>query len=341
MLKIGLMGCGTVAGYGHLPAIKECGAFELASLYDPDEQRLNAAQERFGAPGAFTDADAFFQSGIDAVAVTSPAPCHCRNVLDAARYGKHVLCEKPLATDEAECRRMIRAMDQAGVRLYTAFTYRFGASARKIKELMDRRAVGDVRALRFVYIWNAHGKYAVDAAGKRVIQKRREDRMLEGGPMVDCGTHDIDLARWWTGSEVIRWSGHGAWLEPYEAPDHMWLHMDHENGAHSMVEISYSYCHTAGEPRFTLQFELIGTEGLIRWDHAERAVTVRGTGGTQTFPDSGEKNFVDMYKEFARAVERGTSDVLATPEDGMQAVRIAREATEQAVRDRLATGKGG
>ena len=100
MLRIGLMGCGTVAGYGHLPAIKATPNLDLISLFEPDPVRGPKAQENFGGR-LFTDADAFFQSGIDAVAVTSPAPFHVDNVLMAAKYGKHVLCEKPLAmTDE-------------------------------------------------------------------------------------------------------------------------------------------------------------------------------------------------------------------------------------------------
>lgn len=90
------MGCGTVAGYGHLPAIVATPGLELVSLFEPDTVRGQKAQEKFGGR-LFTDPVAFFESGIDAVAVTSPAPAHVDNVLMAAKYGKHVLCEKPLA----------------------------------------------------------------------------------------------------------------------------------------------------------------------------------------------------------------------------------------------------
>ena len=334
MKKIGLMGCGTVAGYGHLPAIRSVEELELVSIFDPNEENLRRAAERFEVPNAFTDVEQFFASDIEAVTITSPAPCHCQNVLDAARHGKHVLCEKPLAMDERECRQMTEAMSDKELQFYTAFTYRFSPVARKIKELMEQNAVGEVLSLRLVYIWGCHGKYQHDANGNRVIQARREGRMLEGGPMVDCGTHDIDLARWWLGSEVVGFSGHGAWVDDYEAPDHMWLHMDHENGAHTMVEISYSYCHTSKEPRNELVFELIGRDGVIRHEMATGAVTVYGTQETQEYQFSSEKNFQDMYAEFARALGARTSDLLATPEDGLQAARIAREATEQAVHSR-------
>ena len=180
--KIGLIGCGAVADYGHLPAIQDVKGLKLFAIYDPNEATLAIAKAKFRVPQGFSDIEAFFQSGIEAVTVTSPAPTHRQNVLDAARHHLPVLCEKPLATDRAEAETMIAAMEKAGVPLYTAFCYRFSPSALKIRELVAEKAIGETRSLRLIYNWGVHGKYAVDAEGRRVIQKRREDRMLEGGP---------------------------------------------------------------------------------------------------------------------------------------------------------------
>jgi predicted dehydrogenase len=95
--RVGLMGCGTVAMYGHLPALAAAEGLELAAVFDPDSIRLKAAQDEFAIPHAFTDTEPFFTSGLDAIIITSPAGAHLQNVHDAARHGKHVLCEKPLA----------------------------------------------------------------------------------------------------------------------------------------------------------------------------------------------------------------------------------------------------
>ena len=76
MKKIGLMGCGAVAQYGHLPAIQQVNDLALYAIYDPVAANLNAAQAKFSVPHAFTDAASFFASGIEAVSITSPAPCH-------------------------------------------------------------------------------------------------------------------------------------------------------------------------------------------------------------------------------------------------------------------------
>ena len=91
-------------------------------------------------------------------------------------------------------------------------------------------------------------------------------------------------ARWWLGSEVDSHRGIGVWVEDFEAPDHMYLHMGHENGAHSMVEMSFSYNATASQPRSNFQYELIGTDGIIRYNREERNFEVRNSHGTRHLP---------------------------------------------------------
>lgn len=329
--KIGLMGCGTVADYGHLPALRDCPSWDLASIFEPDDARRAKAQRKFNVPNAFDDVEAFFASGIEAVAICSPAPCHLDNVRAAARHGVPVLCEKPLAMTETEALQMLDVCDRAGVALFTGFTYRFGAEALKIRELLDEQAIGDLRVLRFVYIWNLHGRYETDADGNRIEQRRRVGRMLEGGPLVDCGVHDVDLARWWTGSEVVGQQAVGAWVEDYEAPDHVWVHLDHADGACSMAELSYTYCHTSKDPVHRFEFDLIGTEGVIRYDGPTATLELRSSTRTETFPVRKGKNFAAMYEAFARYLDTGDPGYLASGRDGLIATRIARKATDDVI----------
>jgi predicted dehydrogenase len=339
--KIGLMGCGMVAGYGHLPALRDNEDLELHSLFDPDGKALKARQDEFAVSHAFTDQTQFLESGIDAVVITSPAPVHLDNLRAAAAHGLHVLCEKPLAMAEVDSVEMIRLAAEADIMLFTGFDYRFSPVSQQIRQLVQGGAVGDVRSLRLIYVWNCHGKYVTNADGHRVEQARRAGRMLEGGPMVDCGVHQIDLARWWLGSEVQSWTAAGAWVEEYKAPDHMYVHMDHDCGAHTMVEISYSYCHTAAEPFDHFTYQLIGTEGLIRYERSGHLLEVRDTRGTRQLPSGGEKNFDGMYAAFARALRQGGSDELPSGEDGLAATRIAREATEHVISQRPSSSSTG
>jgi predicted dehydrogenase len=333
--RIGLMGCGIVATYGHLPALREladAGELDLAAVFDPVAEKAEAAGAKFKTR-AFTDAEAFFSSGLDGVAIASPAPCHPQNVCDAARHGLHALCEKPLALSDRDGARMLRAMKAARRMLFTGYCYRFSPSALEIKRLIERGAIGRLCSLRLIYIWDCHGKYAKEAKGKCIIQKRREDRMLEGGPMVDCGVHQIDLARWWAG-DVRRFRGVGAWADNYPAPDHVYVHLDHAGGAHTMVEISYSFGHTCRERLHQFTYQLIGDKGVIEYDRHAKRFELHDSKGTHALAWQPEKNFAGMYRAFARAIITGKGGPLPTGEDGLAAARIARLGTEEAMKGR-------
>lgn len=330
MFKLGLMGCGVVANYGHIPTILHSSEFELTAIYEPVVSLKEELQKKHNVP-VFSDVELFFQSGIDAVVITSPAPSHYQNVRDAARYRKHVLCEKPLAMDDQEAAEMIAMMEEAGLLLFTAFDYRFSPVAQKIRKLVEDKAIGEVRSLRLSYIWNNHGKYVDDDPTAQQLNVRRANRMFEGGPMVDCGVHQIDLARWWLNSDVQLQHSEGAWVDNYEAPDHMYVHMTHANNVHTMVEISYSYCFTAKEPISHFIYELIGTEGVIRYDREAKLFEMRNVAGTTRFPFASEKNFKGMYEAFALSLTTGQKGDMPTGMDGLIATRIARKATNELI----------
>ncbi len=331
MKKIGLMGSGTVADYGHIPVLQSTDGLELHALFEPNPQRLKQMQEKHGIALGFTDENSFFESGIDAVSITSPAPCHLANIRSACRYGKPILCEKPLGMSEAECAEMIDLAKNAGVMLFTGFDYRFSPAALKIRELVRDGAIGELKSLRLIYIWNCHGKGQFDENGKWIENERRKGRMLEGGPLVDCGVHQIDLARFWTGSEVVSWTSAGAWVDEYDAPDHTYLHMEHANGAHSMVEISFSYCHTCQQPVNLFTYDLIGTKGVIRYDRGAKLFEMRNDKGVFTFDFSPEKNFAALYVHYRDALVNGGSELLPTGHDGLMAAKISREAVDSLI----------
>jgi predicted dehydrogenase len=332
--RIGLMGCGAVADFGHLPAIKSTEGLELHAVYDPDFDRALAMQKKFGVAHAFCDPELFFSSGLDAVTISSPAPSHNANVLECARRGLAALCEKPLAMNDADSQEMIDAMNAANLPLAVGFCYRFSPVALEIARLVKERRVGEIRALRLIYIWNLHGIYEWDADGKPFYSPRRLDRMAEGGPLVDCGVHQIDLARWWLESDVKSWSGQGAWIENHVAPDHTVLNLRHESGALTTVEVSYTYTHTAKEPISHFTYQLIGTEGLIRYDREAGLFEVRHKDGTDVFPWSHEKNFEGMYASWVRVLETGEIGNMPTGADGLVATQIARQATDAMIASR-------
>jgi predicted dehydrogenase len=154
--------------------------------------------------------------------------------------------------------------------------------------------------------------------------------MLEGGPLVDCGVHQIDLARWWLGSEVESFDSVGAWVVDYDDPDHIYLHMHHANGALTTVEVSFTFGHTAREPFSVFSYHLVGTGGILRYERDGYVLEAHTGSGTIRLPGSSEKNFAGMHEAFLHALETGDPGDLALPADGIVATRIASQATERA-----------
>ena len=109
----------------------------------------------------------------------------------------------------------------------------------------------------------------------------------------------------------------------------MYLHMDHANGAHTMVEISYSYCHTCQQPVNLFTYDLIGTKGVIRYDRGTKLFEMRNDKDVFTYDFSPEKNFAALYVHFRDALEQGGSDLLPTGLDGLMAAKISRGATDR------------
>ncbi len=353
--KIGVMGCGVVADYGHLPALERTPGVEVQALFDPDAAGRDAAAKRFGVPVATGDPEVFFAgvdgAGLDAVLVASSAPAHAENVMACAARGLPVLCEKPLAMDDTQGLAMIDAMAAAGASLHVAFCYRFSAAALEIKRLVEAGAIGEVGALRLIYNWDCHGRYN-HRDPQQGVAPYRDGRMREGGPMVDCGTHQIDLAAWWLGRPVQAWTGHGAWTDTdadYHCPAHIWAHLTHAPSpgsgpqgrcAHTAVEMSYGYGHTASEADSSFKYELIGSEGVIVYDRNPGRFELRNASGITHLGYHQEKDFDAMHQAWARLLETGDPGHLATAQEALTATRIALDVTAQAASAAGSTGSG-
>jgi predicted dehydrogenase len=322
-----------VADYGHSWAIQQTPGLTLTALCDPNPEALGKLAERFPDARTFTDPAEFFAfSEIDAVSVCTPAPLHREHVEAATARGLHILCEKPLAMTEGDIAAMIQAADKADVLLATALCYRFSPVAQAFRKAFSEGWIGDIRALRLVYLWGLHGKF--DEHG--VESPRRIGRFVEGGPLVDCGVHQLDLALWWTGSPVRSWQSAAAWIEEHESPGHVWLHLDHESGVHTCVEVSFSYGQTAKEPCDLFTYEAIGTEGVLRYDRNGWLLEARTSRGTHRLEGASEKSFHGMYALWRDCLEAGKLlPDMPTAHDGRLLTRIAREATEAARRSAI------
>ena len=148
-VRIAIIGAGAVSDYHHVPAIRLDPRARLGAVCDASRELLEKRRTEWGCEHVTTDFEAVCADpNIDAVIIATPNFTHKPITLAAARYGKHVMCEKPLGLDAAEVRAMYTACRDAKVVHMTAFTYRFAPSMRYMRHLATSGALGELRHFR-------------------------------------------------------------------------------------------------------------------------------------------------------------------------------------------------
>ena len=147
MITVGLIGCGKIGQVRHLPeyaANKDC---VITALYDINLERAQALAKQYGAT-AYESVEALLASDVEAVSVCSSNTSHAEITIAALKAGKHVLCEKPMATTLSDCEAMVAAAKEAGKRLMIGQNQRLAGAHQKAKELIDAGAIGRVLTFR-------------------------------------------------------------------------------------------------------------------------------------------------------------------------------------------------
>src|SRR5262249_32389493 len=143
VIKVGVIGLGTAAVTGHLPALSASNRFELHAVVDTRSEQVDAAAVRFVASHACGTSDAFFAlPDLDAVVGATPPDSHAGIGAEALRAGKHVLVEKPLARSSEEARSLIDLSEACGLTLCVGHEKRFHPSLERVRELLAENAIG-------------------------------------------------------------------------------------------------------------------------------------------------------------------------------------------------------
>ena len=189
-IKVGIIGCGGIALGKHLPALKTLADVELVAFCDIIEAKAVKAKEKYGTADAkvYTDYKELLKdNSIEVVHVLTPNRAHSFITIDALHAGKHVMCEKPMAKTAAEARAMVEAAKETGKILTIGYQNRYKADSTFLKKACDADELGEI------YFAKAHAlrRRAVPTWG--VFLNEYEQG---GGPLIDIGTHALDLALW-------------------------------------------------------------------------------------------------------------------------------------------------
>jgi len=188
-IKWGIAGCGRFAENSVLPAIRLTRRGTVISIYSRDEKRAKFLSEKFGISNAFNNYDEFLKSDIDAVFVSSANVHHYQQVLKAAKAGKNILCEKPIALTSAQAEEMVKVCKENNVLLAVNYVHRFHPLVIKAKELIVNQKLGKLVSI------DLH--FNIDLPPDNNFRFRKD--LSGGGALRDIGTHMIDLLRFFGG----------------------------------------------------------------------------------------------------------------------------------------------
>ena len=247
----GISGTGDIINKAVAPALVAIPEADLVSFYSRTPARAEAFAEKFGAARAHSDWTAFLaEPDIDAVYVGGEVDRHCPETIAAAEAGKHVVCEKPMALNADECRRMIDACEANGVHLAIAYYRRYYPQVLKLKELLDAGTIGTLLQASVQMSSN----YAPSTDDPKYW---RVGGGGGGGALMDIGSHRLDVLCWLLG-EPARVAGLASHrVHDYAASDTESLLCELADGAHLLLRCTWC----AGGNQDDLQ--LVGSEGVL------------------------------------------------------------------------------
>ncbi|HVY62207.1 MAG TPA: Gfo/Idh/MocA family oxidoreductase, partial [Planctomycetota bacterium] len=201
-IRYGVVGLGNIAQVAVLPAFANARNSECVALFSSDAQKLKKFGRKFGVKGLYSyeQYDEVLARGeVDAVYIALPNAMHRDFTVRAAAAGVHVLCEKPMDASEAKCLEMIRACEDAGVKLMIAYRLHFEEANLKVVEVVKQGKIGEPRLFTATFTMQV-----------REGNDTRLQADLGASPMLDLGVYCLNAARYVFRAEPVEVFAYGA-----------------------------------------------------------------------------------------------------------------------------------
>ncbi|MDI6909599.1 Gfo/Idh/MocA family oxidoreductase [Nocardioides sp.] len=307
--------------WAYARALTESPHAVVVGLHDPEPEHTRWIHQDLGVPLA-EDPEALLSSpDVDAVLVCSATAEHRAHVELAAAHGKHVLCEKPIATTVEDARAMIAACEAAGVQLHVAFVSRFLPLVARARSAVRDGRLGELIGL----VGGNRGRPPLPPAYPGWIT---DPVAAGGGALIDHSVHVTDVMRHVSGLEVAQVSAEcGSLLWDCGVEDVAILSLRFDNGAVGSVDPSWSV--PADNPwDYDFFLRLVGTEGALEISDGAEALRVVSTreGGPVGLRDASFAEDADraMVEAFLASVRAGAIQApCATAVDGLRALEVA------------------
>lgn len=256
-IRVAVIGCGGIAG-AHMSAYaKLTDRFRVTALCDIDAEKLNKRTAQLPSPPPhFTDWREMFSQAsdsIDAVDICLPHHLHAPAIIDSAKAGKHVLCEKPMCIDVKQADAIAQAVSAAGITYMSAHNQLFMPAVREAKKRIDAGELGRVMVIR--------SQDCFVANSTRPQWRWRADLHTQGGgELIDTGYHPTYRLLHLAGSSpaAIR-ATFARFKQDIDGEDTASVQVRFENGTIGEILTSWAFANPFG----THQIHIIGSEGQL------------------------------------------------------------------------------
>lgn len=282
MIKVGIIGCGKIAQVRHIPEYLENENVCLAGLYDLNLARAEKLAEKYGAKAYGSYEELLADEEIDAVSVCAANSAHAEITIAALNAGKHVLCEKPMATSLEDCEQMVEAAKKNGKFLMIDQNQRLAKAHVEAKKMLDAGIIGDVITFRTTFGHGGPETWSVDPGKNTWFFDSKRAVM---GAMADLGIHKTDLIQYLLSQTVVETTARLMTLDKKDANDHLIGVDDNAICIYQMSggvvgTMTASWTYYGAEDNSTI---LYGTKGIMRiYDEAEHSIVIVSHDGTRT-----------------------------------------------------------
>jgi 1,5-anhydro-D-fructose reductase (1,5-anhydro-D-mannitol-forming) len=338
-LRWALVGTGLHPDLKIAPALKQVPGAELTAVYSRDQGRAEAFAHKHGATAAYADLDALLRdASVDAVFISSPNALHASQTIAAAKAGKQVLVEKPMATTREDAAAMVEACRVAGVKLGVGYHLRQHPGHIEARRLVESGALGTIAL--------AQGQWGFGTRGQDQPPRRTGLREWWGEPeliggasaMMGTGVHVVDLLRFVLSKEIVEVAAiTDGQTEEKPLENLVTLLLRFEGGTLATV--------TSGRriPDSRNDLTLYGSNGRIivaesLWEGRQGRLEVssESVNDTQSYEGDPLANYIDQFLDFEAAVA-DDREPAATGIDGLRVVEVTLAMIESARSKRVVT----
>ncbi len=347
--RVGIIGCGGIATSKHMPSLSKVANCEMVAFCDIILEKAEESAKRFGTPDAKVYEDykeLLKDESIDVVHVCTPNRSHSFITVDALEAGKHVMCEKPMAINSAEAKKMLDASIRTGKLLSIGYQNRFRGDSLYMKKESEDGTFGDIYYAKA----NAIRRRAVPTWG--VFLNEYEQG---GGPLIDIGTHALDLTLWIMDNykpkycvgttyhklnkDTNQGNAWGSWdPEQFSVEDSAFGFVVMENGATIVLESSWALnslevreavCSVSGTKAGGDMYDGLRING-IRNNRQYVLKPDFNAGGAAFFEGNGDESPADLEERLWIEATRGGEAPITKPEQAYCVTRILEGIYESA-----------